>query len=78
MGKSTAKADLLVLLQDSDGKSKSTGQSDYADGLIDIIAALIEASGTKTQVSTAVTVDPGTHAGTGAQTDAPGTITVPS
>ncbi len=80
MSKATAKSDLLSLLQDSEGKSKSAGQSDYADGLIDIIAALIEASGTKTTVATVVTgtLPSGPVAAAGAQTDAPGTITVPS
>ncbi len=80
MGKAAAKAAYLALLEASDGKSLGDAQNDTAEGLIDIIADLIESGGTKTAVSTVVTgtLPTGPQAAAGAQTDAPGTITVPS
>ncbi len=79
MGRQSAKDAYLAILEASEGKTKAQAQTDTL-GLIDIIADLIEASGTKTTVSTAVTgtLPSGPVAATGAQVDAPGTIEVPA
>ena len=67
MSRATTKAALLLLLQESDGKSKEDAQSDYADQLIDMLADLMESGTANTTVST-----PDTISGTGV-----GSTTIP-
>lgn len=76
MGRQTAKDAYLALLEASSGKTESEAQDATLD-LIDIIADMVESGNTKTLVSTIVST-PDTINGTGAETDAPGTITIPT
>ena len=57
MSKATAIADLLTLLQESEGKSKSSAQNDYAETLINIISILIESGAANTTVITPDTIN---------------------
>lgn len=76
MGRQTAKDAYLALLEASSGKSEAQAQADTL-ALIDIIADMVESGNSKTLVNTVVTT-PDTINGTGTETDAPGTITIPT
>jgi hypothetical protein len=76
-------AEILDIMENSEGKTTAATRQDVATRMGNAIVDVIEASGTKTSVSTSVS---GTCAGAGnpltggagSQSNAPGTITVPS